>query len=576
MRRDTDIVGAEEDETELYPEDEVQDEDYDVGMWDVENRDLETLEYNTVNVLEEMKQDRAKLLHYGEQYDILPHMRCYQCGKVIGDLWEPYLEYSRERYYKPGNIVDLLPLNEDEKTDLRSAIGTPDFLVLLNEFDVKSDYDILKEQRKYTNEQIFNKLGGRLLLPEDEREELVEALPNPKKFRKLLKDHGLESEYNEAIRIKVVNDLYGKPLLPPEVIDELSQSTDKIRKFQSLLRRYDLKDQVTLTLNVANRVIGNMFEEGSITEEHYFELTDIILGKEETKEASSLQPVKYQRVIVGPSGVLGKMRPGFTAGTDHKIVFKDLSKLLTKFKKKKIYDTKLNEYIVEELGKIKILNQIQQRNLLALKNKPEQFQSALEKYGITKIFENAIKEKGYNASLLILERLGGKLLRPCCRMNLLSPIHVPIKQEAFEEVAKTIQNSNVLMDSQAIPISVIPDLSNISDISDISDISYIPDIPEEGHAIPDPDTREIAGFETYGTPTPLLTPIPEPLAFGECNIPKKKTAVPLTQLGKIEDPEPDFDDDIEDVGESEMGREDQVHVGAGRVVQRKSRRYRAR
>lgn len=532
MLRDKDFLEPEDDF-----QDDFRDEEYDSTMWDVENRDLEKFEYNTVNVLEEMKKDRAKLLHYGEQYDTLPHIRCYQCGKIIGDLWEPYLEYSNEKYFNPEDIIDLLPLEDEDKKDLFLTLGTPDFFVLLNEFNVKSDYDILKEQRKYTNEQIFNKLGGDLLLPKDEMNELIEALSDIRRFRELLLYHNLDGEYNEIMRVKVINDLYNKPLLSPELIEELFQNIDKPRKFQSLLQKNFVKDKIDINLNVANRVLGDMFEQGYITEEEYDELTDIIFGKLET-EVSSIKPDKDKLVSVSTKKRNNKKE-------EKSDILRNLSKILTKMRKHKIYDAKVNEYITRKLSEITILNQIQQRNLMSFKNKPDKFQETLDKYGISQIFHNTIKEQGYESSFKILEKLGGKLLRPCCRMNLLSPIHIPIQQEAFEEAVKTIQIPNILADFQSTPVPV-----------------SIPEVTE--------DVQEISEYEFDTIPTPLMVPSRDTLDIGEIVIPNK-VAIPLTQLKKIEDSE--LDDDIEDIGETGSGRTDQVYVGADRTVTRKSREY---
>jgi len=526
MFRDVDIVGEEEEGAEMFPEDDespdTEEYDVDYELLEVETRDLESLEFKTVNVLQEMEQTRERLLHYGEQYDVLPHMRCYQCGKVIGDLWEPYLEYSREKYYTPESIIELLPLNEDEKGYLISAIGEPDFQMLLVEYKVKSDYDILRQQRKYTNEQIFNKLGGRLLLPEDESEKLYDALINPEKFRTLLRNYNLEGEYDEIVRIRVVNDLYDKPLLPESTIEELTKNVSKPRKFRTLLRKYEMQNAVPVTFSIENRIlVGILFnklnyrrqlEEGQINEEEHGELVD------------ALEDEIFRRSE------------------------KELTKILNKYKIKKEFTTNLNQYIVDEIKKIKILNQVQQRNLLALKGKPEKFQSALEKYDRSKIFRDVIAEKGYEANPEILERLGGKLLRPCCRMNLLSPIHVPIQQEAFKEVSKTVQISNVLMNSQTTAVSV-----------------SIDEDPEEGPSRPP---------ERFGESIPFIPGMEEPpLELGRCEMPKKKAIIPITEL-KIVDTLPE--DGIEDIGEVSSGIEEQIHVGAGRTVTRKSRKYRAR
>jgi hypothetical protein len=35
--------------------------------------------------LQAFEMERVKTLYQGKQYEFLPHMRCYQCGKFIGD-----------------------------------------------------------------------------------------------------------------------------------------------------------------------------------------------------------------------------------------------------------------------------------------------------------------------------------------------------------------------------------------------------------------------------------------------------------------------------------------------------------
>lgn len=524
MFRDTDIVGLEENEAI----EDFSDDDFDeIGMLEADRIDLEKFEFNTVDVLQEMERTREKVLHYGEQYDVLPHVRCHQCGKVIGDLWEPYLEYSREKYYTPQSVIELLPLSEDERSTLMNAMGTPEFQILLSEYEVKSDYDILRQQRKYNNEQIFNKLGGLLLVPEEEKGKLEDALSDPARFQQLLKDYSLQEEYDEIVRLKTVNDLYNKPLLDEASLNALEAKIGKTREFKKLLKGYGLENEIKITRSVENSLALRILLNKLDFQTQY--VNNEIDQEEYDAELRDLQNEILQR-------------PG------------KIEAILRKYSAKREFDLAIQKYIVSEIKKVKVLTQIQQRNLTSLKNKPVQFQEALERYGRTKFFEDTIESKDYKANGEILDRLGGKLLRPCCRMNLLSPIHVPIKQEAFKEDSKMVQITNVLMNSQTTPVHVVIDES-----------------PEEGLMKPDPIT--------YGDATPI---IPGPGSseidqfqddiIGSCrNI--KRTPVSISDLN-IDDEL--SDEEIEEIGEAASGLEEQVNVGAGRTVARKSRRYRAR
>jgi len=115
---------------------------------------------STESDLQEIETTRANLL-YGEQFDLLPHIRCHQCGKIIGHLWEPYLRYAREKYYTPEEIIALLGLAEDEKDLLIEAYKTDQmaFQELLGKLGVKRDYNELSQKGKYLNRDIFEKLN---------------------------------------------------------------------------------------------------------------------------------------------------------------------------------------------------------------------------------------------------------------------------------------------------------------------------------------------------------------------------------------------------------------------------------
>lgn len=119
-----------------------------------------TLEAETESDLQRIESTRANLL-YGEQFDLLPHIRCHQCGKIIGHLWKPYLRYTHEKFYKVENIIGLLDLEEDEKEFLIEASKTDpvQFQDILVELDVKNDFDILSKKGKYLNREIFEKLN---------------------------------------------------------------------------------------------------------------------------------------------------------------------------------------------------------------------------------------------------------------------------------------------------------------------------------------------------------------------------------------------------------------------------------
>jgi hypothetical protein len=120
----------------------------------------ERLAAEAVENLQMFERERVQTLHYGTQYELLPHILCYQCGKVIGNKWFPYLEYLREKLYKPEEVIDLLPLTEDQRSELLEDLATSSvqFQEKLLEYGVKSDFDLLYKERKYTPPQIYEKL----------------------------------------------------------------------------------------------------------------------------------------------------------------------------------------------------------------------------------------------------------------------------------------------------------------------------------------------------------------------------------------------------------------------------------
>ena len=55
---------------------------------------------------------------------IIP-IRCFTCGKVIGDLWEPYIERLTEEYLKVGkkyNPSILLYSNDVQNNTIESIV----------------------------------------------------------------------------------------------------------------------------------------------------------------------------------------------------------------------------------------------------------------------------------------------------------------------------------------------------------------------------------------------------------------------------------------------------------------------
>jgi len=136
-------------------------EDEDCLLYEDEDVWIKTvLESTTESSIQEIETTRDNLL-YGEQFDLLPHIRCYQCGKIIGHLWETYLRYAREKYYDPEEIIDLLGLTEEEKSLLIEAYETDQiaFQELLVKLGVKNDYNELSQKGKYLNRDIFEKLN---------------------------------------------------------------------------------------------------------------------------------------------------------------------------------------------------------------------------------------------------------------------------------------------------------------------------------------------------------------------------------------------------------------------------------
>ena len=151
-----DPYAEEELESGAFLEEEEEEEiEMDPNLWHKRR-----LEATTHDELQDMEQTRANLLFHGEQYDVLPYLRCFNCAKIIGDKWEPFLEYVKEKRWKPKQIVKALPLvDEDQRSALLSALNDPmEFQDLLAEYDAEQNYEELRAQRKYTNKQIFDEL----------------------------------------------------------------------------------------------------------------------------------------------------------------------------------------------------------------------------------------------------------------------------------------------------------------------------------------------------------------------------------------------------------------------------------
>lgn len=119
------------------------------------------LQEETLENVQAFEMERVKSLYYGKQFELLPHIRCYQCGKFIGDQWLPYLQSLKEKMYKPSEVLDLLPITDDEKSALLEELFDNDgirFHQMLNEIGVKRDFDVLYKTKKYTTPQIFDRL----------------------------------------------------------------------------------------------------------------------------------------------------------------------------------------------------------------------------------------------------------------------------------------------------------------------------------------------------------------------------------------------------------------------------------
>lgn len=153
--------GEEESEEESEEEEESEDEYDDGGEYDSELWHRRRIEITTNEELQDMEQTRANLLQFGEQYDVLPYLRCFNCAKIIGNLWEPFLTYTREKAYTSEDVIEALEASgvivEDQKTELLAALDDPIlFEQLLEDYDIKEDYDILISRPKYTNKEIFD------------------------------------------------------------------------------------------------------------------------------------------------------------------------------------------------------------------------------------------------------------------------------------------------------------------------------------------------------------------------------------------------------------------------------------
>jgi DNA-directed RNA polymerase subunit N (RpoN/RPB10) len=100
---------------------------------------------------------------YGE-YDELPPVRCYNCGKVIGAYFQRYKQMQQQRKYEPQQVLKRIVfdplLRRELLTLLEADYGS--FILRLEELGLKEDYDLLESIPRYeSDEVIFNKLGFR-------------------------------------------------------------------------------------------------------------------------------------------------------------------------------------------------------------------------------------------------------------------------------------------------------------------------------------------------------------------------------------------------------------------------------
>jgi DNA-directed RNA polymerase subunit N (RpoN/RPB10) len=119
------------------------------------------LEAETYNQLQELEKARVNTLILGQHYEVIPHIRCHQCGKVIGNLWEKFIDYTRVKRFTPEEIIEQISDGDIQKELLNALENPPDFLELLDKYELLKDFNTLYSKGKYTYGQIFKKLDLR-------------------------------------------------------------------------------------------------------------------------------------------------------------------------------------------------------------------------------------------------------------------------------------------------------------------------------------------------------------------------------------------------------------------------------
>jgi DNA-directed RNA polymerase subunit N (RpoN/RPB10) len=100
---------------------------------------------------------------YGE-YEQLPPVRCYNCGKVIGAYFQRYKQMQQQRKYEPAQIIKRIVFDSVLRRELLNLLETDyaGFVIRLEELGLKADYDLFESIPRYeSDEVIFNKLGFR-------------------------------------------------------------------------------------------------------------------------------------------------------------------------------------------------------------------------------------------------------------------------------------------------------------------------------------------------------------------------------------------------------------------------------
>jgi DNA-directed RNA polymerase subunit N (RpoN/RPB10) len=203
------------------------------------------------------------------------------------------------------------------------------------------------------------------------------------------------------------------------------------------------------------------------------------------------------------------------------------------------------------------------------------FQQMLVNLGVKRDFDVLFKTKKYTVPQ-IYEKLG--LRNACCRMNFLSPIHVPLQRDAFEEPSKSKQllDSLSTMDTQSLHLMSPDDMSvsgskstTLSDITISSGSQPLPLIPvmQDKSSTFDIDLLDINDKNK------------DPLNIGSCKVGDITQESSFKASVVIPDELPDLldaDETIDAVGQAVQKRRLKIDVGEGYFVRQEPRKYRAR